>query len=469
MNVMDGSGTPLWGDRFVTGMAPELECLNRSLSTDHCLWPFELEVDRAWIDELAELGCIGAQERDLLADALDAVEERLRLGRPEAEPDEDIHTLVERWLTDEVGDLASQVRLGRSRNDLVATDTRMWAMHAVDQSERAIIALQNALFRRAVTAVDTPFPAYTHLQPAQPSRAAHWLLAHFWALERDRGRLRDSRRRIAWLPLGAAAGVGSSLPVNQTRLAVRLGFERACANAADAVASRDWAAELLFAWTQTGIDLSRLGEDLVLFSAREFGLIRLHDSCSTGSSLMPQKRNPDGAELARARGGILTGLLMALLATLKGLPAGYNKDLQEDKAILFRADRLLRETLAAMTVSIRTLTFLPEGAVRCLTPEMLAADLAEWLAAEGVPFRKAHAVAGELVLLAERSGRLLNQLSEAVMTAAHPALGRLPKNFWAVEAALERHPASGGVSRAAIAAQLEAARRCLPIAPPGSD
>jgi argininosuccinate lyase len=372
-----------------------------------------------------------------------------------------VHTLVERWLADEIGDEASQVRIGRSRNDVVATDTRLWTLDASRRIDAAVRELQVAALSTAERAVDLPFPSYTHLQRAQPTTAAHWLLSHFWPLERGRDRLRDARARVARLPLGAAAGAGSTVGVDRDRLARTLGFDGPCENSLDGVGSRDWVAEVLFAWTQLASDLSRLAEDLVVYASSEFGLVRLDDAYSTGSSLMPQKRNPDGAELARARAGMLLGLLAGYLASLKGLPTGYSKDLQEDKRTLFVAEEALSETLAVLAGTIGTLEFDGERAASALTPEMLAADVAERLAAAGVPFRSAHEAVGRLVRHAEVEGRPVSDYAGEAAAAVHPHLSVIRPEWWDVKEALERRSVSGGSAPAAVRAQLEAARQLL--------
>jgi argininosuccinate lyase len=454
-------GSRLWGGRFSGGMADELNRINRSLPVDWRLWPFELLVDRVWVAELVAVGRLEEEAGERLLEGLDRVERRLETGDPGAEPDEDIHSLVERWLEEEVGDLASAVRLGRSRNDVAATDTRLWTLTACHAMERRIRPLQEALVEAAEGCVDVPFPAYSHLQRAQPTRAAHWLLSHFWPLERGRERLAAAAGRVARLPLGAAAGMGSSLPVDRQRLAERLGLEAPCESSLDAVAGRDWAAEVLYVWTQLAVDLSRLAEDLVLFSSAEFGLVRFADAYSTGSSLMPHKRNPDGAELARARGGTLIGLLTGFLATLKGLPSGYNKDLQEDKRALFAADQMLGEVLDVLAGTIRTLEVVPASAESRLDATLIATDLAEWLAESGVPFREAHDLIGRLVRRAEEGGVAVADVSDAERAEIHPILEGLEPGFWDVEAALERRGTAGGTSRAAVERQLAAARSSL--------
>jgi argininosuccinate lyase len=463
MNTDGTDEMRLWGGRFEGGPAPELDRINRSLPLDWRLWPYELAVDRAWIEELAAAGLLDGESRDRILSGLAVVEARLQAGDPGLEPDEDVHTLVERWLADEIDDDASQVRIGRSRNDVVATDTRLWTLDACRRIDGAVRGLQEAILATAETGIDVPFPAYTHLQRAQPTTAAQWLLSHYWPLVRGRDRLRDSRARVARLPLGAAAGTGSTIPVDRDRLADALGFDGPCENSLDAVGSRDWAAEVLYAWTQLAGDLSRLAEDLVLYASAEFGLVRLSDAFSTGSSLMPQKRNPDGAELARARGGTLLGLLAGYLASLKGLPTGYSKDLQEDKRTLFSAEEAVAETLAVLAGMIATMSFDDERAAAAITPEMLAADVAEMLAAGGVPFRTAHEAVGRLVRQAEAERRSLSDFAGAKAATVDPALGSIEDEWWDVTKALQRRSAAGGSSREAVRAQFDEARARLDV------
>ncbi len=458
---MDDSPTSggLWGGRFAEGTARALDRINRSLGYDWRLWPYELRVDRAWLDELVRIEAVPADTADRLAAGLDEVAQRLEAGSPESEPDEDIHSLIERWLEQEVGTEASLIRLGRSRNDVVATDSRLWAMDAAAHIDEACEALQSAIVETATRMVDDIIPAYSHLQQAQPTRAAHWLLSHFWPIDRNRGRLDDATARVNRLPLGSAAGMGTSLPVDRNRLAMALGFCGACENSLDAVGARDWVSELLFAWTQTAIDLTRLAEDLIVYSSAEFSLVRIADGYSTGSSLMPQKRNPDGAELARATGGILLGILAGYLATLKGLPTGYNKDLQEDKLALLDAERRLSEVLGVLTGTVATLE-IGSGAGSG-DPAVLATDLADHLVETGMSFREAHELSGFLVLRAEELGVSVAAVSTTERATLDPRLEELPHDLWDPERSLERRRALGGSSRARVLEQLEAARERL--------
>ncbi|MCL7984467.1 MAG: argininosuccinate lyase [marine benthic group bacterium] len=451
----------LWGGRVSTGPAPALDRLNRSLPFDHRLGPFEIEIDRAWVDELARVGAIAESEARQLQLGLDAVERRLEAGEPACEPDEDIHSLIERWLEEEVGVSASQVRLGRSRNDVVATGGRMWARDYAMRSDLLVAELQDALLQVAENEGGIPFPLYSHMQPAQPTRAANWLLSHFWALDRGRSRLADAVARASELPLGAAAGAGTGIDVDRQRLAVRLGFDTAGPNSLDAVGSRDWAAELLWAWTMIAIDLSRLAEDLVLYSSAEFGLLRFADEWTTGSSLMPQKRNPDGAELARAAGGSMLGLLTGLLSTLKGLPSGYQKDLQEDKRALFAAYDRLAGVLEVLAGTVSSMRLHHDRALASIDASVLASDLAESLAEGGLPFREAHEVVGRLVAKAEDLGVALADLDDEQVRSIEPGLVGSWETRFDREAALQRRGAIGGSSREAVGRQLSEARKRL--------
>src|SRR6266566_3249475 len=325
----------MWGGRFSLGPSEALDALNRSLPVDHRLWPQDVTASKAWVHALGRVGVLTSAEEAQLLDGLDRVAERLADGAAVGAPDEDVHTLVERLLYEEVGAVAGKLHTGRSRNDQVATDLRLWTLGAVDQLDADLAALGRTLVTKARDGIDDILPGYTHGQRAQPVRWAYVLLAHAWPLVRDRQRLADARRRVAELPLGSGALAGSGFAVDRVLLKEALGFRSVSANALDATGDRDFVAEVLFALTLVGTHLSRLAAEIVLYTSAEFGFVRLSDDFSTGSSLLPQKRNPDIFELARAKSGRLLGDLVALLTTLKGLPAGYSKDLQEDKALLF--------------------------------------------------------------------------------------------------------------------------------------
>jgi argininosuccinate lyase len=460
----------LWGGRFTEGPDAALDRVNRSLPVDRRLWRQDIRGSQAWVAGLKGAGVLAAPEAEALLEGLESVVSQLA-GWSEADwdtaPDEDIHTLVERLLGEEIGALAGKLHTGRSRNDQVATDTRLWAMEAVADLDGAIRELELALVEQAGYHISTPMPSFTHLQPAQPVSVAHWLASHAWPLERDRARLADASDRLSVLPLGSGAVAGCPFPIDREALARALGFRRVSENSMDAVADRDWVAELLFAASLLGTHVSRLAEDLVIFASPAFGFVRLSDAFSTGSSLMPQKRNPDALELARGKAGGLTGDLAGFLATLKGTPSGYNKDLQEDKTVLFRVVDTLDVLLPAVTGTVRTLDI---DAGRCregLDPALMATDLADALVELGVPFREAHEVVGRLLLAVEESGRSLEELSVADLRAAGAELVDVDLADLDLTAALDpvrsmqRRAAAGGTAPDRVKEQLAELRERL--------
>ncbi len=390
------SAHQMWGGRFSLGPSEALDALNRSLPVDHRLWPQDVAASKAWVHALGRVGVLTVNEEHQLLEGLDRVAERLADGAGVGAPDEDVHTLVERLLYAEVGTVAGKLHTGRSRNDQVATDLRLWTLGAIDQFDSDLAALGRALVARAEDGVDILLPGYTHGQRAQPVRWAYVLLAHAWPLVRDRQRLADARRRVAELPLGSGALAGSGFAVDRVLLKEALGFRSVSANALDATGDRDFVAEVLFALTLVGTHLSRLAAEIVLYTSAEFGFVRLSDDFSTGSSLLPQKRNPDVFELARAKSGRLLGDLVALLTTLKGLPAGYSKDLQEDKALLFDGFDTLGQVLPAATGAVTALSVDAERMRAALDASLRATDLADLLVEAGVPFRESHGLVGRL-------------------------------------------------------------------------
>ncbi len=446
----------MWGGRFSLGPSQALDALNRSLPVDHRLWPQDVTASKAWVHALGRVGVLAPAEEAQLLEGLDRVAERLADGAAVGAPDEDVHTLVERLLYDEVGALAGKLHTGRSRNDQVATDLRLWTLGAVDQVDADLAALGRTLVTRAREAVDVLLPGYTHGQRAQPVRWAYVLLAHAWPLVRDRQRLADARRRVAELPLGSGALAGSGFAVDRVLLKEALGFRSVSANALDATGDRDFVAEVLFALTLVGTHLSRLAAELVLYTSAEFGFVRLADDFSTGSSLLPQKRNPDVFELTRAKAGRLLGDLVALVTTLKGIPAGYSKDLQEDKALLFDAFDTLALVLPAVTGAIAGLTVDADRMRAALDASLRATDLADRLVEAGVPFRESHGLMGRLVREAERAGVPLDQVPAAVAAAIHPALGAALAQLGTWEDSVEGRATAGGASRRSVQDQIEA-------------
>jgi argininosuccinate lyase len=416
MSVQDTPGqrpNRLWGGRFKSEPSAEMELLNRSLPVDHRLWREDIRGSQAWAAALGRAAVITADEARLLAAGLERVEARLADWPPEEwehAADEDIHSLVERLLREAVGPVAGKLHTGRSRNDQVATDTRLWTLAAVDRLDGLMGGVVSALVAQAERNIGTIMPSYTHLQRAQPISAAQWFLSHAWAVSRDRSRLRDLLPRLSVLPLGSGAIAGCPFPIDREYLRSTLGFIQVSPNSIDAVGDRDWLAELLFVAASLGIHLSRLAEDVILFTSAEFGFIRLSDQYSTGSSLMPQKRNPDAMELARGKSGRLIGGLVAMMTVLKGLPTGYNKDLQEDKEALFDAVDTLETLLPAVSASVATMSFASQRTLSAVDPSMLATDVAEFLVRRGVPFREAHEMVGRLVRAAEEASCTLSAL-----------------------------------------------------------
>jgi argininosuccinate lyase len=394
----------------------------------------------------------------ILIAALDRVGEELDDGSFAFQPgDEDIHTAVERRVTEISGPLGARLHTGRSRNDQVATDLRLYTKRELLEVVRRLLALQRVLLERAEEAGDTYLPGYTHLQRAQPVLLAHHLLAHGWALARDVDRLLDARRRLDVSPLGAGALAGSSLALDPDYVASELGFAARFENSLDAVSDRDFVAESLFALALLGVHLSRIGEEVVLWSSDEFGFLRLADAFSTGSSMLPQKKNPDIAELARGKAGRLIGNVTALLVTLKGLPLSYNRDLQEDKEPLFDSITTVKLALAAIRGMLETarpdLDRMQEAAD---SPFAAAVDLAEHLVAQGMPFREAHALVGALVRDAIERHVPLAELVEA-----HPAFGEEAGALLEPGVAVQRRTTPGGAGPKAVAEQMSRFRRRL--------
>ncbi len=452
----------LWGGRFDKPTDDLVQRLNASLPFDVRLFQEDIDGSLAWAAALAQAGVLTEEERARLADGLEQVRREFERGTFEPAPtDEDIHTAVERRLTELVGPVAGKLHTGRSRNDQVATDFRLWVMRACDRLEAVLTDLAAALVESAEAHLETPMPGYTHLQPAQPVTWGHWALAHVWALLRDRDRLRRARQSAAVLPLGSGALAGSAFPVNRRALAESLGFEAVAPNSLDAVSDRDFALEFLFAAATLGVHLSRLAETLILFSSAEFSFVELDDAYTTGSSLMPQKKNPDPLELARGKAGRLIGDLTGLLATLKGLPSAYDKDLQEDKEPVFDAYDTLSLLLPVLAGLLRTLRLHPERMAARLTPDLLATDLADYLARKGVPFRQAHQVVGRAVRLAQERGVSLADLPLEDLRALDAHFEADVAQVFDVRAALARREVEGGVAPEALRRQLQAAKEKL--------
>ena len=441
----------LWQGRFGEGMAEVVAEFTVSLPFDRALAEVDLVGSKAHVRGLGRHGIVSPEEVDQLLGALDVVGQELATGSFAFAPDdEDVHTAIERRVTELAGDVGAKLHTGRSRNAQIATDLRLWSRRALAAIAVDVMALQDVLLHRAREAGDMYLPGYTHLQRAQPVLLAHHLLAHGWALARDVDRLVASIERLNISPLGAGALAGSSLPLDPDFVAEELGFLGRFENSLDAVSDRDFVAEALFDLSLLGVHLSRMGEELVLWSSEEFGFCTLDDAYATGSSMLPQKKNPDVAELARGKAGRLIGNLTGLLVTLKGLPLSYNRDLQEDKEPLFDSVRQVSTTLRALGGVYETVTWHHDRMQEAADGAGAAAvDLAEYLVEHGMPFRQAHALVGALVRDSLERHVPLSELVEA-----HPELGDAGAALLEPGVAVTRRTTPGGAGPKAVAEQM---------------
>lgn len=449
-----GESMTLWGGRFSEKLDSLAFELNSSLSVDKRLAIQDVDGSIAWANALHKANVLSDEEHASISLGLDTVKKEFISGKFLFAPsDEDIHTAVERRLKDLIGSVAGKLHTGRSRNDQVATDFRMWMLETIPQVNAAIKDLQSVLIEQAEAAEKTIMPGYTHLQRAQPILLAHWWLSHYYPLQRDRARLKDLTTRVSVLPLGSGALAGTPVKIDRLALAKSLGFAEVSQNSIDAVSDRDFAAEYLFCMTMIGIHLSKLAEQIVLFTSAEFGFFELSDAYSTGSSLMPQKKNPDVFELTRGKAGTLIGLFTGLLTTLKGLPSTYDKDLQEDKAPVFQATDNLRAILPVLAGALRTITAKPERMRNAIDSTMMATDLADYLVQKGVPFRKAHEMAGQAVRAAGENNVDLEKMS----LEAYQALGPFEADVYQVfdpMKSIEKRNTIGGTSIQSVKKQI---------------
>jgi argininosuccinate lyase len=449
----------LWGGRFAGGPSPELDALSRSTHFDWRLTPYDLAGSKAHANVLHAAGLLTDADHAELLRGLQVLGEKYAAGELHPDPsDEDVHGALERLLLVEVGpDVGGRLRAGRSRNDQVATLFRAFLRDHARVIADKVLDLVDALHGQATQHHGAIMPGRTHLQHAQPVLLSHHLLAHAWPLLRDVQRLRDWDSRVAAeSPYGSGALAGSSLGLNPQAVAAELGFTGSTPNSIDGTASRDFVAEFAFVCAQIGVDVSRIAEEVILWSTKEFDFAKLHDSWSTGSSIMPQKKNPDISELARGKAGRLIGNLAGLLATLKALPLAYNRDLQEDKEPVFDSVDTLEVLLPAFTGQIATLTF-NTARMADLAPQgfSLATDIAEWLVKQGTPFRIAHEVAGECVQVCEQQGKELADLTDEEFAAINPALTPQVREVLTVEGSVSSRDGRGGTAPVRVAEQLD--------------
>ena len=451
----------MWGGRFESPPDERLAAINASIDFDRRLYAEDIEGSLAHAAMLAAQGIVAPADGAALSEGLQRVKAEIEAGTfPFDRALEDIHMNVEARLGALIGPVAGRLHTARSRNDQVATDLRLWLRKALDRADAACRALQAALIDRADQHAATVMPGFTHLQTAQPVSFGHHLLAYVEMIGRDRGRFADCRRRLNESPLGAAALAGTSFPIDRAMTARALGFDRPAANSIDAVSDRDFVIEALAAAALTAMHLSRLAEETILWASAQFGFVALSDRFSTGSSIMPQKRNPDAAELVRGKTGRVTGALVALLTTMKGLPLAYAKDMQEDKEPLFDAFDSLDLCLAATAGMVRDMTVNEAAMARAAEAgHATATDLADWLVqAAGLTFREAHAVTGRAVRCAEERGCALKDLPPAVLRAIEPRIGEDALALLDPAAALARRASEGGTAPAQVARQVARAR-----------
>lgn len=445
----------LWGGRFSKKLDDLAWALNSSLPVDQRMAIQDVEGSIAWAAAIHNAGILSDEEHASISAGLDTVRKEFASGEFIFQSaDEDIHTAVERRLGELIGAAAGKLHTGRSRNDQVATDFRLWMLNAIPELHSAFNNLQSALVEQAELAGETIMPGYTHLQRAQPILLGHWWLSHYWALKRDVERLQDLTKRVSVLPLGSGALAGAPFALDRDVLAKSLGFADVSQNSLDAVSDRDFAAEYLFVCSMASVHLSKLAEQIVLYTTAEFGFFELSDAFSTGSSLMPQKKNPDVFELTRGKAGTMIGLLMGLMSTLKGLPSTYDKDLQEDKAPVFAVTDTLLSILPVMAAALRTITVKPERMRSAIDSTMMATDLADYLVAKGVPFREAHSLAGKVVRAAGEGKVRMEELPLEAYQAIGPFEADVYQVFDPLESINKRNTV-GGTSLQSVKNQIK--------------
>jgi argininosuccinate lyase len=456
----------LWGGRFSSGPNQALSALSRSVHFDWRLAPYDLRVNLAHLNSLIDNGFVSAGNGEVIRAGLKALFVEIEEGRFSfKEDDEDVHSAIERGLIEKIGAIGSSIRAGRSRNDLVVTDFKLYLVDHILEVAAKLALLVGALNVKSKEEIQTMAPGFTHLQHAQPILFSHELAKHSQALLRDIDRIADWLERNNYSPFGAGALSGTSLQPNPEMTAEQLGFYGVLENSLDAVSDRDFAVEALFIFALVGVHLSRIGEEFTLWNSTEFGWVKLSDEYSTGSSIMPQKKNPDIAELARGKSGRLIGNLVSLLTTLKGLPFAYNRDLQEDKEPSFDSIETLLLIIPALTGMIETATFNQLEIERGATSgHSLATEIADYLAKKGVPFAQAHEAAGTCVKIAERKGVELSDLSDEDFASANPQLQSDIRSLLSARGAIETRTSALGTSLASVSDQLDAIDREIAIA-----
>jgi len=463
-NSGNSGSNQMWGGRFAAGPSAIMREINASIPFDKALWRQDIAASKAHADMLGAQGIIAADDAALIAGGLDRVAAEYEASGVSENWDlEDIHMTTESRLAELIGPAAGRLHTARSRNDQVATDFRLWVRDAVDQAMNGLLDLQKALVARAGEHAGSIMPGFTHLQTAQPVTLGHHLMAYHEMVARDVSRFAAARVRMNECPLGSAALAGTGFPIDRTRTAAALGFDRPTRNSLDSVSDRDFALDYLMAAAQCSLHLSRLAEEFIIWASQPFGFVTLPDSLSTGSSIMPQKKNPDAAELVRGHSGRIIGCLTALMITMKGLPLAYSKDMQNDKPPVFEAANLLGLSIAAMTGMVAEATFRTER-MRAAAElgYATATDLADWLVrAAGVPFREAHHITGAAVKLAESRGIALDQLPLADLQGIDPRIDASVYGALSVEASVAARASHGGTAPSEVSKRVAEAARAL--------
>ena len=451
----------LWGGRFSKETSGLVDQFNASISFDQRLWDYDIQGSIAHARMLGKCGIIPQEDADKIVAGLIGIAEEIRARKVTFDVSaEDIHMNIEKLLHERIGEVAGKLHTARSRNDQVALDVRMYVKAQIQAIDGSVKGLQEALIKVAEDLIETVMPGYTHLQHAQPVTLAHYLLAYVWMLQRDRERLADCYRRTDVLPLGSGALAGASFPIDREYVAELLGFSRISENSLDAVSDRDFAVEFLSTTAILGMHMSRLAEEFIIWNSSEFGFLELDDSMATGSSLMPQKKNPDVAELVRAKTGRIYGDLFALLTVLKGLPLSYNKDLQEDKECLFDAADTVLQCLEVLRMLIETTRFRPDAMAGALQGDFsTATDLADYLVRRGVPFRTAHEVVGRIVKHCVEEGKSLESLTPGELRAFSDKFEA--DSVPGVMESVRARDVPGGTAPAQVGRQIEAAKRAV--------
>ncbi len=449
----------LWGGRFSEEQSVLMKQFNDSFRFDQRLYAVDIQGSQVYTDSLHLAGLLTDAERSSIQQGLEKIEDEFEAGKFEARSgDEDIHTAIELRLTELIGNVAGKLHTGRSRNDQVAVDLRLYVMQEIDQTIHLLEALQRKIIDKAEEHPGVLMPGFTHLQPAQPILFSHWLMSFFWMFERDKARLKDALKRTAVSPLGSGALAGNPFAIDRNKIAEALGMEYASMNSLDAVSDRDFVAEFLFALSLIAVHISHLAEDIILFSNPAFNYLQIGQAFSTGSSLMPQKRNPDSMELARGKTGRIISALVNLLILLKGLPSTYNKDMQEDKEALFDSVDNLSLTLSVVTGVVGSLIIFPEKMLAHLNEAMLATDMADYLVDHGVPFREAHQKIGEVIRYAEEKNTPLSEIPLGILQNIAPQFKKDIEKTFNFTQAINKKDGIGGTAPKAVSRQIEVAK-----------